>query len=481
MNKKIETISFPDLAKARKRDFSSLPLLRKADLKIPEELKKWAEGKTFTVFTSGCQANVRDSEIIIAYLLMLKMIRTEDSLKADLVLFNTCAIRENAEKKIYGELGALKQSALENKDKIIGVCGCMAQEEKPMKYIRDNFPYANLVFGTHNIDSLFSLLNECIVSKKRIFDVCSTQGEVVENLPSYRFDKNKAYVNIMYGCDNFCTYCIVPYTRGRQRSRQIEEIVKEVECLRDKGYKEVTLLGQNVNAYGYDLKDENVTFAKLLEAVAKTDIPRIRFMTSHPAYFKEDVFKVMSEHENIMPQLHLPLQSGSDSILKKMNRHYDSKQYMDLVHMLRRYIPDVYLTTDIIVGFPNETDEDFEDTLKLCEEVKFDNAFTFIFSPREGTPAYLMEDKTDPKVKSERFDRLLKVIDKSATESAEKEIGKIEEVLFDSVSKKNDEMISGYTRHDRLVHVKGTKDLIGQIRKVKIIESHTYSLIGELI
>jgi tRNA-2-methylthio-N6-dimethylallyladenosine synthase len=316
---------------------------------------------------------------------------------------------------------------------------------------------------------------------RSVFDVCSVQGEIIEGLPSSRFDKNKAFVNIMYGCDNFCTYCIVPYTRGRQRSRSIEDVVAEVKCLLAQGYKEVTLLGQNVNAYGFDLKDENVTFSKLLEAVAKTGIPRVRYMTSHPAYFKEDVFKTMASYANIMPQLHLPLQSGSDNMLKKMNRHYTKQQYLDLVKMLRSYIPDVYLTTDIIVGFPNESEEDFLSTLEVARQVNYDNAYTFIYSPREGTPAAKMVDLVDMDTKMNRFNRLLEVINKSATENALKEVDKTVEVLFDAVSKKDDSMISGYSRHGRLVHVKSDPSLIGQIRHVRIKESHTFSLIGELM
>ena len=473
--------SFPDLKKAGKRNYQEKIQTRLASKTISPFLKNWAKGKTFNLQTSGCQANVRDSEIITAFLENLGLQHTDNIYQANVVIFNTCAIRENAEKKIYGELGQLKQSAKEIPQKIVAICGCMAQEEKPMRYIKEHFPYVNLVFGTHNIDSIYALLEACLTSENRIFDVISTTGEVVEDLPSSRFDKTKAFVNIMYGCDNFCTYCIVPYTRGRMRSRSIEEIVKEVNSLKEQGYKEVTLLGQNVNAYGYDLKDPNSTFDKLLEAVAQTNIPRVRYTTSHPGYFTEDVFKVMAKYDNIMPSLHLPLQSGNDNILKRMNRHYDSKKYLDLVKMLRSYIPDVYLTTDIIVGFPNETEEEFEDTLKVCKEVNYDNAYTFIFSPRDGTPAYYMPDEVSYEEKLKRFNRLKEVIDTSATVSASKEVGKVVEVLFDTVSKRDKTMISGYSRHFRLVHVKGDPSLIGQIRKVKIIESHTYSLIGELL
>ncbi|MBP3713233.1 MAG: tRNA (N6-isopentenyl adenosine(37)-C2)-methylthiotransferase MiaB [Bacilli bacterium] len=478
---KINVISFPDIKQAGRRNPKEAVVIRKASLEASEALKIWAKGKFYYLNTSGCQANVRDSEILDGYFRQLGLTPTADPFNADLVLFNTCAVRENAENKIYGELGRLK-SACEKKNKIVGICGCMAQEEKPMKYIRDHFPYVNLVFGTHNIDSIYSLLDACITSEERIFDVLSTQGDMVEGLPSYRSDKVKAFVNIMYGCDNFCTYCIVPYTRGRQRSRSPLEIVREVEQLVKQGYKEVTLLGQNVNAYGFDFKDENkFTFANLLEAVAKTNIPRVRFTTSHPAYFTEDVFKVMASYSNIMPALHLPLQSGSDFMLKKMNRSYDSKKYLALVDLLRKYVPDMMLTTDIIVGFPNESEEDFQATLDVCEKVRYDNAFTFIYSPRDGTPAARFIDHTTKEEKSARFDRLKNLIDKCATENAAKEVGKEVEVLFDTVSKRDSNMISGYSRHNRLVHVKGDSSLIGQIRKVKILESHTYSLIGELL
>lgn len=483
MSKKaLDVISFPDIRQAGRRNPKAGIELREADMSAPEELKQWAEGKTYCLFTSGCQANVRDSEILEGYFTNLGMKSEEDPEKADVVLFNTCAIRENAEKKIYGELGTLKKSAEENPGKIIGICGCMAQEEKPMKVIRDRYPYVNLVFGTHNIDSLYSLLTACIRSDERVFDVRSSQGDLVEGLPSYRRDKNKAFVNIMYGCDNFCTYCIVPYTRGRFRSRSMQDIVREVEKLKEEGYKEVTLLGQNVNAYGFDFAGEKgIGFASLLKEVAGTGIPRIRFMTSHPGYFTEDVFQVMASYPNIMPSLHLPLQSGSDVILKRMNRHYDTETYLNLVKTVRKYIPDITLTTDIIVGFPSETENDFLGTLKVCEEVQYDNAYTFIYSPREGTPAATFIDRTSPEEKMDRFNRLLEVIDASASKKAQEEVGKTVEVLFDTISKKDPNRISGYSRHNRLVHVKGDSSLIGQIRKVKIVESHTYSLLGELL
>lgn len=477
--KKLKIISSPDLKAAGRRNFKEVPTTRKANDKYTEELGDWAKGKTYCLMTYGCQANVRDGEIITAYLKNLGLVENKNMFEADLVLFNTCAIRENAENKIYGELGRLKASCEENPNKIVGICGCMAQEEEPVKYIRDHFPYVTLIFGTHNIDSIYSLLDSCVTGKYRMIDVISNEGDIVEDLPSVRFDQYKAFVNIMYGCDNFCTYCIVPYTRGKQRSRSIQDVVKEVNCLIEKGYKEVTLLGQNVNAYGYDLPEGN-SFDELLRQVALTKIKRIRIMTSHPAYFKEEVFKVMAEFDNIMPALHLPLQSGSDEVLRRMNRKYDSAKYLYLVDLLRKYVPDVYLTTDIIVGFPNETEEEFQKTLDISKKVQFDNAYTFIYSPRAGTPAARIDDKVSKETKMIRFNKLLEIINKSATESAKKQIGKTVEVLFDGLSKRDETMVSGYSRHNRLVHVKSDESLIGQIRKVKIIESHTFSLIGEL-
>jgi len=477
--RKLKILNAPQLRDAGKRNFKKVPDTRKAKVTFSKKLGEWAVGKTYCLYTHGCQANVRDSEIITAYLEKLGLKKESDAVKADLVLFNTCAIRENAEKKIYGEMGRLKASCEANPSKIVGVCGCMMQEESPVKYIKEHFSYVSLIFGTHNIDAIYDLLDECISDEYRVIDVVSNEGDIVEELPSIRFDKYKAFVNIMYGCDNFCTYCIVPYTRGKQRSRSIKDIVAEVNCLIEKGYKEVTLLGQNVNAYGYDLPEGN-SFDELLREVAKTNIKRIRIMTSHPAYFKEEVFKVMAEFDNIMPALHLPVQSGSDEVLKRMNRHYDSKKYYELVDMLKKYIPDVYLSTDIIVGFPNETEDEFQKTLDMANKIHFDNAYTFIFSPRAGTPAARIDDKVTDEEKMVRFNKLLDVINKDATASAKREIGNIDEVLFDGPSKTDPSMISGYSRHNRLVHVKGDKSLVGQIRRVRITDSHTFSLIGTL-
>lgn len=352
---KTDAKSLPNLKEAANRTKSPIQITS-AKSKPSDALKSWAKGRKYCIYTYGCQANVRDSEYLRGYFENIGLTETEEGTEADITIFNTCAIRENAETKIYGELGRMKQPSQNNPDMIVGICGCMMQEEKPLNFIREHFPYVNLIFGTHNIDDIYPLMNEIIERKNRVISVKSIEGDVIEDMPSKRFEKYKAFVNIMYGCDKFCTYCIVPYTRGKQRSRKVEDIVKEVEELKAKGYKEVTLLGQNVNAYGKDFESP-ITFDVLLEKVAQTGIDRVRFMTSHPFDFQERVFEVMGNYSNIMPALHLPLQSGSSEMLKKMNRRYDRNIYLDLVQKLRKHVPDVNLTTDIIVGFPNETEE----------------------------------------------------------------------------------------------------------------------------
>lgn len=410
------------------------------------------------------------------------MKETDDFDKADFILFNTCAIRENAENHLYGELGQVKGIALKRKDLFVAICGCVMQEEKPVKYVLHHFPFVSLVFGTNNIDFFYDLLEESLKAHMTYVDVRSQPKAIVESPEedtSGRTSSITAFVDIAYGCDKFCTYCIVPYTRGKERSRKKEDIVREVLFLKEKGYRQVTLLGQNVDSYGKDFGD-SYAFADLLEAVAKTGIDRIRFTTPYPSDFNDKVFDVMAKYPNVMPNLHLPVQSGSDRVLKRMNRRYTRKEYLDIVHSLRSRLPDVYLTTDIIVGFPGETEEDFLDTLSLCEEAQYDGAFTFLFSPRPGTPASRMKDDTPEEVKHERFERLKTLIDKLSEKKAKTFVGTDQEVLFESLSKRDPDKVSGYDRHGKLVHVKGDKSLIGQIRKVHILESHTYSLLGEI-
>lgn len=481
--KKRRLVSMPDLKAAAGRNLQQSIRYEKVNLKPTSFLVSWGQGKTFCIKTYGCQANVRDSEIIRSMLISLGMKEQEDFLGADFILFNTCAVRENAENHLYGELGRAKEQFDKNNNTIIAICGCVMQEEFAVKYILEHFSFVSLIFGTNNLVEFFPLLEDCIKNDQFIVDVRSNSDLVPEGLPEGgdgRSSSITAFVNIMYGCDKFCTYCIVPYTRGKERSRKMEDIIAEVNCLKEQGYKQVTLLGQNVDAYGKDFGDE-YAFATLLEEVAKTGIERVRFVTPYPSDFRTQVFDVMAKYKNIMPYIHLPVQSGSNSVLKRMNRRYTREQYLEIVHALRERLPDVFLSTDIIVGFPNETEEEFQDTLSLVREVGYDSAFTFIFSPRPGTPAYRMKDEISDEVKHKHFDQLKALIDELSEKRAKTYLGKTVEVLFERVSEKDPHRISGYDAHNKLVHVLGDESLIGTIRKVKIIESHTYSLIGELL
>ncbi len=481
--KNCRLVSLPSLKEAAWRNPQPDLPLKREKIRPNAFLVSWGQGKLFCIRTYGCQANVRDSEMIRHKLLLLGMTETDDFEKADFILFNTCAIRENAENHLYGELGQVKGIALRRKDLFVAISGCVMQEEKPVRYVLNHFPFVSLVFGTNNIDAFYDLLEESIKAHATYVDVRSQPTALVESPEedtNGRTSRYTAFVDIAYGCDKFCTYCIVPYTRGKERSRKKEDILDEVRFLKEKGYRQVTLLGQNVDSYGKDFGDK-YAFADLLEAVAQTGIERIRFTTPYPSDFNDQVFDVMAKYDNVMPSLHLPMQSGSDAVLKRMNRRYTRKEYLDIVHSLRERLPDVYLTTDIIVGFPGETDEDFKQTLSLCEEAHFDGAFTFLFSSRPGTPASRMKDDTPEDVKHERFDRLKDLIDKLSEEKAKTMVNTIQEVLFESVSRKDPSRISGYDRHGKLVHVKGDVSLIGQIRKVRILESHTYSLVGEIV
>lgn len=469
--------SLPDMAKARNRVDQSKVIYD--DFKPSEALLSFAKGKKYLVKTFGCQGNVRDEEVISGYLERMGYAPAKDEEEADIVIINTCAVRENAEDKVYGEIGKFKAKSKADPDFVLGICGCMMQEEGKAKKLLASYPYIDLVFGTHNIVDLPGLLEEHIKTHKSLLDVISYPGDIIEGLPSIRLDPYKAYVNISYGCDKFCTYCIVPYTRGRERSRPLQSIVEECQKLVDQGYKEITLLGQNVNSYGKDFHD-GTSFATVLEEVAKLGIPRLRFMTSHPYDFSLPMLDVIAKYPNIMKCIHLPVQSGSTEVLRQMGRRYTREQYLQLVQEVRKRIPDCAITTDIIVGFPNETEEQFEDTLSLCEQVKYDAAFTFIYSPRAGTPAARMVDNVSDEAKHERFDRLLKVIEKGVMYHSAKMVGNTYDVLVDGPSKKDKSMLSGYTEKGKLINFKGPECLSGQIVKVKIIEDHAFSMIGEL-
>ena len=378
----------PDYSKAKVRS-NNTTVIKREIFDLPDQIKNIGIGRKYYLRTYGCQANERDSETIAGILEALNFTRVDNEEEADVLFFNTCAIRKNAEDKVLGEIGMLKKLKRNNPDLIFALCGCMAQEEIIVKTILEKYPQVDLIFGTHNIHRLPWLLYNAMMAKEKTVEVYSKEGEVVENLPVSRFGKHKAWVNIMYGCDKFCTYCIVPYTRGKQRSRLMEDILKEVRQLKEDGYKEVCLLGQNVNAYGKDLGIED-GFAKLLEEVAKTNIDRIRFSTSHPRDFSENMVYVMKKYPNIMPSLHLPVQSGNNEVLRRMGRVYTVEHYKHLVDLLKKEIPTITFSTDIIVGFPNETHEQFLDTLALVDYCQYDLAYTFIYSPRENTPAAKM-------------------------------------------------------------------------------------------
>ena len=441
--------------------------------------KNTFKGQKYFLRTYGCQMNVHDSEEIAARLESLGFTSTETIEDADVVVLNTCAIRENAHDKLYGFLGRCKhEKEKNNNDLIIAICGCMAQEENVVKELMTKHPYVDLVFGTHNIHELQDLLLK--KKEKQDVEVYSCEGDVYENI-SYKRDSNiKAWVNIQYGCDKFCTYCIVPYTRGKQRSRYSKEIIKEVEELVKKGYKEVTLLGQNVNAYGKDLENE-LSFAELLLKVSDTGIDRIRFVTSHPWDFTDEMIDAIASRSNIMPYIHLPLQSGSSKILKLMGRRYTKEEYLELYKKIKDKVENCAITTDIIVGFPNETDEDFKETLDVVNKCKYDSAFTFIYSPREGTPAAKMEDKISLETKEQRLQELNELVNSYSLEANKKYLNKTVPVLIEGISEKDSNKVFGYTDTMKLVNVENAQDKIGEIIDVKITDAKSFSLDGKAI
>ena len=434
--------------------------------------------KKYYIKTYGCQMNVHDSENIKALLEEMgfsEVYRMED---ADLILLNTCAIRENAHNKVFGFLGRVKHLKEDKPSIITGICGCMAQEESVVNEIKDKYKWVDIVFGTHNISELPKILSDSINNNKQAIEVLSVEGDIVEDIPVKRDSIYKAWVNIMYGCDKFCTYCIVPYTRGKQRSRNPKDIINEVKKLVKDGYSEVTLLGQNVNAYGKDL-DINYYMGDLLKDVAETNIPRVRFVTSHPWDFTDDMIDIIKKYDNVMPYIHLPLQSGSNRILKLMGRRYTKESYIELFNKLKT-IPNVSITTDIIVGFPGETEEDFNETLDVVNTCKYDSAFTFIFSPRVGTPAAKMKDDISLEIKNERLQRLNDLVNKYANINNQKYLGKTVSVLIEDKSNKEGYLM-GYTDTMKLVNVKCDESYLGRIVKVKITDVKTWSLTGEII
>lgn len=470
-------MELPDYVKARQR--SKDKVLRE-EYVLDDELKKIGTGKKYFLKTYGCQMNEHDSENLKAMLEELSFTEVDDYNDADLVLLNTCSIRENAHNKAFGMLGRLKHvKESTNPDLIVGLCGCMAQEEGVVSELMHKYKWVNFVFGTHNIHRLPYILNEALEKNKQQIEVLSREGNIIEGIPVKRASNYKAYVNIIYGCDKFCTYCIVPYTRGKQRSRDPKDIVREVEELVKDGYKEVTLLGQNVNAYGKDF-DYDYTMENLLEDVSRTGIPRIFFMTSHPWDFTDGMIDVISRCENVMPYVHLPVQSGSSRILKLMGRRYTKESYLELFDKIRERIPRVSISTDIIVGFPGEEEEDFLDTLELAEHCKYDNAFTFIYSPRENTAAAKLKDQVEESVKEERLQRLNSVVNKYFLENNKKLVGKEFPVLVEGISSKKNELF-GYTDTFKLINFEGDSSLIGEIVNVKVVDAKTWSLDGEIV
>jgi len=480
-------------------------MLDQVDLRLPpperepdrqyyfiRRLREWAEEKreelgrplTANITTFGCQMNARDSEKIQGIMEMIGYEET-DSNEADFILYNTCTVRENANLKVYGRLGQLKKQKERNPGMVIALCGCMMQERAVVDKIRQSYRNVDLVFGTHNIFKLAELLAVKLLDqpqrKKMIVDIWEDTAEIVEDLPKKRKYPFKSGVNIMFGCNNFCSYCIVPYVRGRERSRQPEDIIEEIECLVQDGVVEVMLLGQNVNSYGKNLENP-ISFAELLRRVEQIEgLQRIRFMTSHPKDLSDELIRVMGESRKICRQMHLPLQSGSSRLLQVMNRHYTKEDYLLLVEKIRRAVPDIALSTDIIVGFPGETEEDFADTLDVVEQVRFDSAFTFIYSKRTGTPAASMEDQVPQDVVRERFDRLLSLVQKISGEKTAQAVGTVQDVLVEEVNDQEEGLVTGRTSQNYLVHFPGDASLIGQIVTVNLEESKGFYFMGRIV
>lgn len=466
----------PDMKQQKKRTRSEVKSIAAV---IDDKFVNIGQNKKYYIRTYGCQMNEHDTEVMAGILETMGFEKTDNAADALIIIFNTCAIRANAENKVFGEIGRLSKLKQNNPDMIFAVCGCMSQEEVVVEKLLKTYTFVDMIFGTHNIHRLPDLLHEAMMSKERVVEVWANEGGIIENLPKSRANNKQAWVNIIYGCDKFCTYCIVPYTRGKERSRDHNDILSEIQQLKDDGYLEVTLLGQNVNAYGKDLKD-GYTMSNLLEDVAKIGIERIRFMTSHPWDFDDEMIEVIKKYPNIMPNVHLPVQSGNSDILKIMGRSYTREQYLELFHKLRNAREDMTITTDIIVGYPNETEEQFLDTLSLYEECKFDGAFTFLYSPREGTPAAKMVDNVDEETKKQRLYRLNELVNKYQKATHENQLGNIVSVLVIGPSSKDEKVVAGYAEDGKLVLCEADHKYIGSIIKVKVTEPRNTALRGVL-
>lgn len=453
--------------------------IAKARQYVQEKSRNKGRPLTFCVNTFGCQMNARDSEKLIGILEQIGYVKKETE-DADFVIYNTCTVRENANNKVYGRLGYLHSQKKKNPDMMIGLCGCMMQEPEVVEKIRTSYRFVDLVFGTHNIYKFAELIVAAFESKGMIVDIWKDTDKIVEDLPVERKYTFKSGVNIMFGCNNFCSYCIVPYVRGRERSRDPKDIIREIERLVADGVVEVMLLGQNVNSYGKNL-EHPMTFAQLLEEVEKIDgLERIRFMTSHPKDLSDELIEVLGKSKKICKHLHLPLQSGSSRILKEMNRHYTKEQYLELVKKIRAAVPDIALTTDIIVGFPGETEEDFLETMEVVKEVQYDSAFTFIYSKRTGTPAATKEDQVSPEVVKDRFDRLLHVVQEIGSQKAGALQGTVQKVLIEEINAQDEHLVTGRLSNNSVVHVPGGAGLIGKIVNVSLDECKGFYYLGTL-
>lgn len=446
--------------------------------KISEEIGR---PLTFCVTTFGCQMNARDSEKLVGVLEEIGYVEEADEEKADFVIFNTCTVRENANMRVYGRLGQLKKNKKKNPYMMIGLCGCMMQEPEVVEKLKKQYRYVDIIFGTHNIYKFAELISTRYESERMVIDIWKDTDKIVEDLPSERKFSFKSGVNIMFGCNNFCSYCIVPYVRGRERSRNPKDIIREIENLVADGVVEVMLLGQNVNSYGKNL-EEPMTFAQLLQEIEKIEgLERIRFMTSHPKDLSDELIEVMRTSKKICKHLHLPVQSGSTDILKKMNRHYTKEQYLELVRKIKAAVPDISLTTDIIVGFPGETEEDFLETMDVVKQVRYDSAFTFIYSKRTGTPASVMDNQIPEDVVKDRFDRLLKEVQTISAEVCCIHEGTTQSVLVESLNDHDNSLVTGRMSNNLLIHFKGDASLIGQIVDVRLNECKGFYYLGEMI
>ena len=453
--------------------------IEKAKQYVEEEAKNLGRSLTFCVTSFGCQMNARDSEKLRGILNQIGYEEAEED-EADFVIYNTCTVRENANTRVYGRLGQLKPRKKQQPHMMIGLCGCMMQEPEVIAKLKKSYSFVDIIFGTHNIYKFAELICERYEAGKMVVDIWEDTDKIVEDLPNERKYAFKSGINIMFGCNNFCSYCIVPYVRGRERSRKPEAIIREIERLVKDGVSEVMLLGQNVNSYGKTL-DEPITFAELLRRIEKIEgLKRIRFMTSHPKDLSDELIEVMASSEKICKHLHLPVQSGSTRILKKMNRRYTKESYLELAEKIKKAVPDISLTTDIIVGFPGETEEDFQETLDVVRKVRYDSAFTFIYSKRTGTPAAAMEDQIPADVVKDRFDRLLSEVQSIASEVCAVHEGKDMEVLVESVSDHDASMVTGRMSNNLLVHFKGTKEMIGTYVTVHLTECKGFYYLGEL-